>query len=87
MPIHFPTTPGVYTPNNTVAFAAQINGVDVTCEISVEALEDHFGARSTRGTDLVAAFEANRTAIEAVARVKLPQRIPAGRCLLVSADF
>lgn len=87
MPIQFPTTPSVYTPNNTVAFTAQINGVDVICEISAEALEDHFGARSARGTDLVAVFEANRPAIEAVARVKVPQRIPAGRCLLVSADF
>ncbi|MCM3583754.1 DUF1488 domain-containing protein [Ralstonia pickettii] len=87
MPVHFPKTRGVYTPNTTVAFPAQLNGVDVTCEISAEALEDHFGARSTAGDDLVAAFEANRPAIEAVARVRLPQRIPTGRCLLVSTDF
>lgn len=87
MPINFPNARGVYTQNTTVAFPAQVNGIDVNCEISAEALEDHFGARSANGSDLLAAFEANRSAIEAVARVKLPQRIPTGRCLLVSADF
>ncbi|MGH8376797.1 MAG: DUF1488 domain-containing protein, partial [Pseudomonas sp.] len=87
MAIHFSNTPGLYTQNTTVAFRAQLNGVDVTCEISTEALQDHFSARSARGADLVAAFDANRPVIEAVAREKLPQRIPAGRCLLVSADF
>lgn len=85
--VHFYNTRGVYTPNTTVAFPAEFNGIDVTCEISAEALQNHFGVRSANGADLVAAFEANRAAIEAVAREKLPQRIPAGRCLLVSADF
>lgn len=87
MAIHFYNTPGIYTPNTTVAFRAQFNGVDVTCEISAEALQDHFGVRSASGPDLVYAFESNRPVIEAVAREKIPQRIPAGRCLLLSADF
>lgn len=87
MAIHFPNKSSVYTANTTVAFPAQINGVDVTCEISTEALQDHFGVGSAYGPDLVAAFEANRAVIEAVAREKLPQRAPMGRCLLVSADF
>jgi len=37
--------------------------------------------------DLVSAFESNRAAIEAMARIKLPVRIPLGRWLLVSGDF
>nr|WP_063791585.1 DUF1488 domain-containing protein [Burkholderia ambifaria] len=87
MAVHFYNMPGIYTQNMTVAFRAQFNGVDVTCEISTEALQDHFGAQSASGADLVFAFEANRPVIEDIARVKLPQRIPAGRCLLVSTDF
>ncbi|TDG01503.1 DUF1488 domain-containing protein [Paraburkholderia guartelaensis] len=87
MVIHFSNKPAKYTPNTTVAFLALVDGAEVECEISVEALEDHFDAPSMQGVDLVAAFEAHRTQIEAVARVKLPQRLPAGRCLLISDYF
>ena len=87
MSIQFPLKLSSFTTNTTVAFPAQLNGIDGTCEISTEALQDHFGATSFKGEDLIKAFETNRTAIEVVARVKLPQRMPAGRCLLVSADF
>ncbi len=87
MPIQFPNKPAIYTTNTTVAFLAVLNGVDVTCEISTEALCDHFGAVSIKGIDLVAAFDRNRAVIESVARSVLPQRAPAGRCLLVTADF
>lgn len=87
MPIQFSTKPGVYTVNTTVAFPARVNSVDVTCEISMEALQDHFNPASGNAADLVAAFESNRAVIEATARVKLPVRIPLGRCLLVSGDF
>jgi hypothetical protein len=87
MAIHFSNKPGVYTQNTTVSFPAQINGVDEVCEITMEALQDHFGAKSANAVDLLSAFGTNRAAIEAVARVNLPQRILTGRCLLVSADF
>lgn len=87
MEIEFPNKPAVYTPNTTVAFLALVDGVEVICEISAEALEDHFGATSMHGVDLVAAFEARRAGIEAVARLRIPQRFPAGRCLLVTLDF
>lgn len=87
MPIQFSNKPGVYTPNTTVAFSALVNGVEVSCEISEEALSDHFGAAGHTGKDLVAAFEKHRAQVEAVARVKLPARAPLGRCLLVSTDF
>jgi len=86
--VHFPpTVPGVYTSNGTVAFPVVIDGQAATAEISGEALQDHFGATSNRGPDLVEAFEWYRVAIEAIGRVKLPIRVAAGRGLLVTADF
>jgi hypothetical protein len=85
--VHFPQVEPTYTVNTTVAFQAVIDGENVTCEISEEALHDHFGAKSLKGPDLVAAFIANRVSIEAVARVRIPARHAAGRALLVTADF
>lgn len=85
--IHFPKTEPKYTPNTTVAFDAVIDGVRVSCEISEEALEDHFGATSTTQVELIRAFKTHRIVIEAVARIKIPQRLMAGRPLLVAADF
>lgn len=88
MIIQFPPRQGVYTPNTTVSFPATIDGTDVACEISTEALIDHFGAISIRAADLIAAFEQHRQAIEAVARRVIPHRIVVGgRCLLISSDF
>lgn len=87
MVVQFQKRVSTYTIHTTVSFPAQINDLEASCEISGEALCDHFGARSMRGTDLVAAFEANRKAIESVASNWLPVRFPAGRCLLVTADF
>lgn len=87
MVIRFSNTPATYTRNTTVAFPELVDGTEVACEISAEALADHFDAISMRGPDLVAAFEARRAQIEAMARTVLPQRLPAGRCLLVSQDF
>lgn len=87
MVIYFSNKPATYTPNTTVAFPALVDGTEVACEISAEALTDHFEAISMRGVDLVAAFEAHRAEIEAMVRAVLPQRLPAGRCLLVSQDF
>ncbi|MCC8397322.1 DUF1488 domain-containing protein [Paraburkholderia sp. MMS20-SJTR3] len=87
MKIQFPAKPAIYTENTTVAFQALVDGEALTREVSTEALQDHFGATTAYGSDLVATFEANRAAIEAVAMAKLPQRVDAGRYLLTSADF
>ncbi|MDP9651749.1 DUF1488 family protein [Paraburkholderia caledonica] len=87
MDVQFPAKPGIYTANTTVAFPALIDGEAVTFEVSTEALQDHFEATTAYGPDLVATFEANRAAIEAVAMAKLPQRLRSGRCLLTSSDF
>lgn len=85
--VHFPRIDPVYTPNTTVAFQAVVDGTQMTFEISEEALQDHFGAGSRTAADLISAFKRNRRAIEAVARLKLPARLAAGRPLLVSGDF
>uniref|UniRef100_UPI003F495C66 DUF1488 domain-containing protein n=1 Tax=Cupriavidus yeoncheonensis TaxID=1462994 RepID=UPI003F495C66 len=47
---------------------AQIDGAAATFEVTAEALEDHFGARSYLYEDLVSAFATHRNAIEKVAR-------------------
>ncbi|QYY32705.1 DUF1488 domain-containing protein [Cupriavidus pinatubonensis] len=47
---------------------AQIDGAAATFEITAEALEDHFGARSYLYEDLASAFSSHRKAIENVAR-------------------
>lgn len=87
MAIYFSNVRAVYTPNTTVAFPAKMNGIDLTCEISGEALFDHFGSKSMAGDDMLAAFEASHGLIEAAASAVLPHRAPTGRCLLVSTDF
>ncbi|MBU1978398.1 MAG: DUF1488 domain-containing protein [Gammaproteobacteria bacterium] len=84
---HFPPTEPTYTPNTTIAFEAVVDGVMASFEISEEALMDHFGATSRSAAELVRSFKANRPAIEAIAKIKLPERLSAGRPLLVFADF
>lgn len=46
-------------------FVVDVDGEPQTCAITVEALEDHFGARSALEADLRDAFEQGRARIEA----------------------
>jgi len=85
--VHFPQSEPVYTPNTTVAFEVVVDGALATGEISEEALQDHFGAASRSGAELIRAFKAHRHAIEAVARVQLPARLAVGRGILLTNDF
>lgn len=78
--------PGLYTPNTTIAIPVLVDGQPVRCEISEEALQDHFGAATGNAADLVTAFMAARTRIEAMAEVKL--RASGGTpVMLRTADF
>lgn len=61
-------TPGYCGARPSLQCLASIDGVPARYEITAEALEDHFGARSCRYDDLLAAFQAHRGQIEAVAR-------------------
>ncbi len=51
-----------------VAFEAQVNGADVWCSVSLDALSDKFGNTGPSSHDLVSTFEANRVEIENAAR-------------------
>jgi hypothetical protein len=92
--IHFAhDKPGIYTLNKTVAFPAIVNGKNINCEIAEEALLQHFGAHPPEGTSkpaydaaMIAAFEAARERIEAVAAKHIKQN-PAGLCLLGPEHF
>ena len=68
MNISFPEGPVEYdTEEFALTFVAMADSVPVDCAITAEALEDRFGARSLRESDLRLAFHRNRAAIEAAA--------------------
>ncbi|MGF6533149.1 MULTISPECIES: DUF1488 domain-containing protein [Paraburkholderia] len=72
MEIRFPADAPAYRDSNlTVVFRALVDGETVPCAISVEALEDHFGARSEDLEGWMRAFDAGRGRIEEVAREHL----------------
>ncbi|GGD52405.1 DUF1488 domain-containing protein [Caballeronia grimmiae] len=72
MDIHFLSDAPDYRDSNlTIEFAALVDGRRVPCAISVEALEDHFGAQTYDSAGWIGAFDAGRERIEAVAREHL----------------
>ena len=72
MEIRFPTDAPAYRDFNlTLVFPALVDGERVPCAISVEALEDHFGAQSYDSSGWISAFDAGRPRIEEVAREHL----------------
>jgi len=72
MKIDFPAEAPLYRDTNlTVVFAALVDGEPVPCAISVEALEDHFGAHAPSRDAWMRAFDVGRPRIEAVARAHL----------------
>jgi hypothetical protein len=84
---------GIYSLNKAVVFPAIVDGKEISCEISEEALEQHFAGRPPPGytkieydAAMVAAFEAARDKIEAVAAKKLEQD-PGAVCFLRPEDF
>ncbi|HEY4352315.1 MAG TPA: DUF1488 domain-containing protein [Paraburkholderia sp.] len=72
MDIRFPADAPAYRDSNlTIVFRALVDGEPVPCAISVEALEDHFGAPSYDRDGWMRAFDKGRPRIEAVAREHL----------------
>ena len=67
-------------------FVVDVDGELQTGAITVEALEDHFGAPSLLERDLLAAFDAHRSAIEAMAR-RMLEEIGGRPVLLHSGHF
>ncbi len=72
--------------NLTVGFPASVDGKAVDCAISLEALEDHFGAASIAQADAVEAFLLHRKTIERVAR-RLLRATATRQLLLHSGHF
>lgn len=67
--ITFPAAKPAYCPAGpSLQCPVQIDGTPATYEVTAEALEDHFGARSYLYEDLASAFANHRNAIEGVAR-------------------
>ncbi|CAM2195229.1 DUF1488 domain-containing protein [Paraburkholderia sp. A1RI_3L] len=86
MQIIFPKEPPEYCgPELTLAFAAMVDGERLECVITAEALEDHFGAESTRAEDMLGAFDAHRERIEAAARRLLSET--RGRCAVLRSGY
>ncbi len=70
----------------TVSFQARMDGEYLWCEISCEALRDHFDAASLAENDLLFAFHTGKAEIEQAARRQL--ELSAGRAvLLMKSDF
>ncbi|WJF92133.1 DUF1488 domain-containing protein [Paraburkholderia bonniea] len=69
----------------TLAFHAMVDGERVQCEITAEALEDHFGAASPRAEDMLGAFDQHRTRIEAATRRLLSET--RAQCLLLRSGY
>ena len=75
---------------NVVNFVAQDDAepaVPIACAISMEALIEHFGARSGGKQACLAAFDRWRTAIEQKATDKHEGQTTKGAILLRKSDF
>ncbi|CAB3756635.1 hypothetical protein B7G54_15565 [Burkholderia puraquae] len=68
-----------------LCFVVAVDGEPQTCAITVEALEDHFGAKSALEADLRDAFEQGRARIEAACADVLADGN--GGVVLHSGDF
>jgi hypothetical protein len=67
MQVNFPDDTRSYDGANlSVRFAAYVDGQPVVCQITVEALEDHFAAKSPQETEVLDAFDKGRARIESV---------------------
>jgi len=49
-----------------VRFAAVVDGVELACAVTAEALEDHFGARSALPEDILRAYHEGTERIRSV---------------------
>jgi len=74
------------TAMGTISFQTMVDGEYLWCEISCEALRDHFGAVSMKGDDLLYTFHMCKAEIHQTTRDYL--KINGGRpVLLMAANF
>ena len=69
-----------------VAFEATVEGKEVWCSVSIDALNSHFGNTGTSSHDLITTFEGNRKTIEDAAR-RVLQRNGGQSVELETIDF
>jgi hypothetical protein len=75
MHIAFADQPPVFDGDDlAIHFTALVDGKEVVCSVSAEALRDHFGAASSREDDLMEAFGRGRARIRAVCAETLDDR-------------
>lgn len=69
MDITFPDDPPVFDGAQLVVrFMAVVDGVPLACAVTLEALEDHFGAQPPLEADILRAYESGRNRIHDVCR-------------------
>ena len=69
MQIDFPEGQRIWNGSELrVDFPVRVNSELVLCSISAEALEDHFGAKSTLEAEVLGAFDAQQQRIHALCR-------------------
>jgi hypothetical protein len=83
----FPDIAATCSLRGNVTFIAMVEATEVVCEISPEALVDHFGARRTDRSCLLGAFEAHRQEILQTVESIIPHRLSGRHCLIFSRDF
>ncbi|PRC91218.1 DUF1488 domain-containing protein [Solimicrobium silvestre] len=71
------------TAMGTISFQTLVDGEYIWCEISCEALRDHFGAHSMDGNDLLYSFHMSKEEILQTARNYL--ELNGGRPVLLMA--
>jgi hypothetical protein len=69
-----------------VVFEALVDGKDIWCSVSADALDDQFGNQGRFHADLLRTFEANRVVIEGAA-TRVLERSGARSVELETADF
>ncbi|PLZ02803.1 DUF1488 domain-containing protein [Burkholderia sp. WAC0059] len=86
MQVHFPEESPVFDgASMLMRFVVHLDGEPVVCAITVEALEDHFGARSALEAMLCGAFERGRESIRAACEDAI--RETGGSVVLHSGQF
>ena len=72
-----------------LAFVAMVDGEDVVCVVSLDALQDQFGATDKNGESIMRTFHAKTRRIQSTAKGKISDGAfePDGSILLRSDDF
>jgi hypothetical protein len=84
-----PVDPAWEFDRDVVRFYAVVDNKTVVCNVSLEALFEHFGVRKPDASEAIRAFTTHRAQIEEVARKKIERELKPGQreILLRASDF